>query len=40
MVRWAFVTELEMNGNKTLHKGSQDRPVPMSAFAKQLISFV
>ena len=22
------------------HKGSQDRPVPMSAFAEQLISFV
>ena len=38
MVWWVFVTE--MNGNITLQKGSQDRPVPMSAFAKQLISLV
>ena len=38
MVWWGFVTE--MNGDITLQKGSQDRPVPMSAFAKQLVSFV
>ena len=38
MVWWVFVTE--MNGNITLQKGSQDRLVPMSAFAKQLISLV
>ena len=38
MVWQVFVTE--MNGNTTLREGSQDCPVPMSAFAKQLISFV